>query len=120
MVQTAQIIGENQPSLLSPNTDPISVQMAEPTEEMPLIAIEPEKMLNSWKGTIKLCALIALCCVVYSYLHISIKTFLIKSKRLEKIGVMVVATEKMLQNLYDLDQNLAGDLEELNDFYLDY
>ncbi|XP_069358910.1 uncharacterized protein [Maniola hyperantus] len=126
--------------------------MAETTEEMPLIAIQPEKMFSSWKATIKLCGVIALCCAVYGYLHIYIKTYLMKSKRLEQIGLMafllrssamitghciktiqslcsnnyfiheskVLETEKMVQNLYALDENLAADLEELNDFYLDY
>ncbi|XP_047529574.1 uncharacterized protein LOC125065793 [Vanessa atalanta] len=89
--------------------------MAASVDEVEVIIIKPDKMSNSWTGTLKICAMIVFVFALYTYLHIYIRGLIIKSKQLDRIGMLTVKADNMMEHIFVIDQNITMSLEELMD-----
>ncbi|CAG5031374.1 unnamed protein product [Parnassius apollo] len=58
--------------------------------------------------------------LLYVYLIIFVKTMYMKVKRLDRIAVMAMETENLIHQVHIVDQNMAINMERLEDAYGDY
>ncbi|CAB3254063.1 unnamed protein product [Arctia plantaginis] len=84
--------------------------------ELPLVVVKPGKMITS---KLKVVAMV-LMLLLYVYMVLFLKSFYLKSKRLDRIWEMISETEKKIIEVQNMDQNLAMQIAELNKLYEDY
>lgn len=91
--------------------------MSQFVTELPKVIIKPGHMLTSAKLKV---VLVLLALLLYVYILLFIKTFYLKSKRLDRILEMALETEKQLLNVHTMDQRLVMKMSEIEKIYEDY
>ncbi|CAG9786419.1 unnamed protein product [Diatraea saccharalis] len=86
---------------------------------LPEVVVKPGNMISYWSSKLKICVFL-LAVFLYIYCLLLIKTIYMKNKRLDHVMAMVMETEKLISNVHHIDQNLARNIERVEDFYNDY
>ncbi|CAK1595692.1 unnamed protein product [Parnassius mnemosyne] len=58
--------------------------------------------------------------LLYVFVVIFVKTMYMKGKRLDRIAVMAMETENLIHQVHIVDQNMAINMDRLEDVYGDY
>lgn len=87
--------------------------------DVPEVVVKPGKMINYSSPKMK-ALMAALVLILYVYFLLFVKTFYLKTKRLDQIMAAALETEREMLNVHTIDKKLAMQIAKFDRLYEDY